>query len=65
MALRSGGHGYGDLTKLLHWATVLVLLVQLAVGYLLAVDDGGERRGRGRGRWCGCACCWRRWSSCR
>ena len=49
MALRSGEHGYGELTKLLHWATVLALLAQFTVGYLLDVDDPGRGRGRGRG----------------
>lgn len=42
--------GYGRTTKILHWATVLVLLAQLVVGYLLDVDDSGRGRGRGRGR---------------
>jgi cytochrome b561 len=33
----------------LHWVTVLALLAQFVVGYLLDVDDGGGGRGRGRG----------------
>jgi cytochrome b561 len=44
---RNGEHGYGFVTKWLHWATVGLLLAQFAVGYLM--DDGGGR-GRGRGR---------------
>lgn len=41
--------GYDRTTKALHWATVLVLLAQLVVGYLVDVDDSGRGRGRGRG----------------
>ena len=40
--------GYRTTTKVLHWLTVALLAGQLAVGYLLDVDDGGGR-GRGRG----------------
>lgn len=53
--LRNGSHGYGLVTKGLHWATVLLLLAQFTVGYLM--DDGGghgrgrsDGSGRGRGR---------------
>ena len=35
--------GYPLATKLLHWATVVVLATQLAVGYTLDVDDPGDR----------------------
>ena len=41
--------GYDRTTRALHWATVVVLLAQLVVGYLLDVDDSGHGRGRGRG----------------
>jgi cytochrome b561 len=40
--------GYGLVTKLLHWATVVALTAQFVVGYLLD-DDSGHGRGRGRG----------------
>lgn len=46
----NGGHGYGVVSKVLHWGTVLALASQLAVGYLMDADDGGSGRGRGRGR---------------
>jgi cytochrome b561 len=45
---RNGEHGYGWVTRTLHWLTVALLLAQFVVGYLL--DDGGSGRGRGRGR---------------
>jgi cytochrome b561 len=40
---------YGATARWLHWATVLALLTQFVVGYLLDVDDSGRGRGRGRG----------------
>jgi cytochrome b561 len=41
--------GYGRVAKVLHWATVVALLAQFTVGYLMEVDDGSGRcRGRGR-----------------
>ena len=49
MPLRNGSHGYGTVTRSLHWATVLVLAAQFALGYTMDVDDGGHGRGRGRG----------------
>jgi cytochrome b561 len=50
MHLRNGGHGYGVVTQLLHWLTVLALATQFVIGYLMDADDGGQGRGRGRGR---------------
>jgi cytochrome b561 len=47
--LRNGPEGYGSLTKVLHWATVLALVAQFTVGYLMDPEDGGGH-GRGRGR---------------
>jgi cytochrome b561 len=47
--LRNGPEGYGSLTKVLHWATVLALVAQFAVGYAMDPDDSGRGRGRGRG----------------
>jgi cytochrome b561 len=40
--------GYGRVAKVLHWATVLALLAQLAVGYAMEAGDSGRGRGRGR-----------------
>ena len=41
---------YGTVTRWLHWVTVLALLAQLTIGYLMEADDGsGRGRGRGRG----------------
>ncbi len=41
MPLRNGPHGYGLVTKLLHWVTVAALAAQFVVGYVMATDDGG------------------------
>jgi cytochrome b561 len=49
---RNGGHGYGWVTKSLHWLTVALVLAQFVVGYLMD-DEGGHGRGRGRGRGAG------------
>jgi cytochrome b561 len=49
MAWRTGEHGYGGLAKLLHWVTVVALVAQFTVGYLLGGEDSGRGRGRGRG----------------
>jgi cytochrome b561 len=38
--LRNGPHGYGLVTKLLHWLTVAALLAQFAVGWAMDLDDG-------------------------
>ena len=43
--------GYPLATKLLHWATVVVLAAQLAVGYTLDVDDPGDRLAERLFRW--------------
>lgn len=48
--LRNGAHGYGTVTKSLHWATVLAVAAQFVVGYTMEADEGGRGRGRGRGR---------------
>ncbi|MDX2563211.1 cytochrome b/b6 domain-containing protein [Streptomyces sp. TX20-6-3] len=48
--LRNGPHGYGIVTKTLHWTLFAAIAAQFAVGYLLDADDGGRGRGRGRGR---------------
>lgn len=50
MGLRNDQHGYGWVTKLLHWLTFAVIVAQFVVGYLMDADDSGRGRGRGRGR---------------
>lgn len=54
MQLRNGPHGYGVVTKVLHWTTVAALIAQFVVGYLMEADDSGRGRGgesgQGRGR---------------
>ncbi|MBO9520900.1 MAG: cytochrome b/b6 domain-containing protein [Nocardioidaceae bacterium] len=45
---RNGAHGYGLVTKTLHWLTVALLAAQFTVGYLMD-DERGRGRGRGRG----------------
>ena len=37
--LGNGPHGYGPVTKVLHWATVAAVAAQLVVGYRLDLDD--------------------------
>jgi cytochrome b561 len=41
MPLRNGPHGYGLVSKLLHWVTVAALAAQFVVGYVMLRDDGG------------------------
>jgi cytochrome b561 len=40
MRLRNGEHGYGVVTKALHWSTVLAIGAQFVVGYTM--DDDGK-----------------------
>jgi len=40
-ALRNGPHGYGLVTKLLHWLTFAALATQFVVGYVMATEDRG------------------------
>lgn len=56
MRWRNGEHGYGIVTKVLHWSTVALLAGQFAVGYLMETkadppdvdcDPPGEDRGGG------------------
>jgi cytochrome b561 len=56
MRWRNGEHGYGIVTKVLHWSTVALLVAQLAVGYVMDdkadvpdvdCDPPGEDRGGG------------------
>ena len=43
MQLRNGKHGYGVVTKALHWITVAVLAAQFFVGYQMEDDPALER----------------------
>lgn len=43
MRLRNGSHGYGVVTKLLHWATVAVLVAQFVVGYVMVAEGDFEK----------------------
>ncbi len=49
MTARNGEHGYGWVTRTLHWLTVALVLAQFVVGYVMSGDDSGHGRGRGRG----------------
>lgn len=40
--MRNGEHGYGLVTKLLHWLAVIVLAAQFAVGYVLDPEAAGD-----------------------
>lgn len=42
MAMRNGEHGYGSVTKTLHWATVSAITGQFVVGY--SMDEDIEAR---------------------
>ncbi|MGZ5403199.1 MAG: cytochrome b [Nocardioides sp.] len=44
MAWRSGDHGYGWITKVLHWLTVLLVAAQFVVGYSMAAEDACDRQ---------------------
>ncbi|WP_193045727.1 cytochrome b [Mycolicibacterium baixiangningiae] len=37
--LRNGEHGYGVVTKVLHWLTVIVVAAQFGVGWSMEADD--------------------------
>ena len=41
--LRNGAHGYGVVSKVLHWLTVAALLVQFAVGWSMDMDGAFDR----------------------
>jgi cytochrome b561 len=48
MHLRNGGHGYGAVTKLLHWLTVAAVVTQFVVGWTMSADDDAIDRARER-----------------
>lgn len=39
MRLRNGEHGYGIVTKTLHWLTAAAIVAQFAVGWTMGADD--------------------------
>jgi cytochrome b561 len=43
MPLRNGRHGYGVVTKLLHWATAAALVAQFVVGYVMVAEGDFEK----------------------
>ncbi len=43
MPFRNGDHGYGVVTKVLHWGTVAALLGQFLVGWTMDLDEGLDR----------------------
>lgn len=43
MYLRNGGHGYGVVTKSLHWLTVVVIVAQFVVGLTMSRDGKSDR----------------------
>lgn len=44
MRLQNGEHGYGVVTKTLHWATFLVVVAQFVVGFTMDADHAGRER---------------------
>jgi cytochrome b561 len=48
MFLRNGEHGYGLVTKLLHWLTVLAIAGQFLVGLTMETDDDAFDREKDR-----------------
>lgn len=44
MHLRNGEHGYGAVTKLLHWLTVVAVVAQFVVGLTMSADDSARDR---------------------
>jgi cytochrome b561 len=48
MPLRNGEHGYGVVTKFLHWLTVAAIVGQFAVGWTMEADDEALDREKDR-----------------
>jgi cytochrome b561 len=44
MQVRNGDHGYGVVTKFLHWMTVAAIVGQFLVGYGMDLDEGLDRQ---------------------
>jgi cytochrome b561 len=43
MPLRNDEHGYGQVTKGLHWLTLLLMSAQFTIGYAMDADAGADR----------------------
>ena len=43
MPLRNGEHGYGLVTKALHWGTLAAMAVQFTIGYRMDADGPSDR----------------------
>lgn len=43
MPLRNGEHGYGQVTKGLHWITLLLMSAQFTIGYAMDADAASDR----------------------
>jgi cytochrome b561 len=43
MPLRNGEHGYGQVTKALHWVTLLLMSAQFTIGYAMDADAASDR----------------------
>ena len=48
MPLRNGEHGYGVVTKFLHWLTVAAIIGQFLVGWTMEADDEALDREKDR-----------------
>jgi hypothetical protein len=48
MLLRNGEHGYGVVTKVLHWLTVAAIVGQFLVGWTMEADDEAFDREKDR-----------------
>ncbi|WP_197415763.1 cytochrome b/b6 domain-containing protein [Mycobacterium sp. IS-1742] len=46
--LRNGGHGYGVVSKVLHWLTVVAVAAQFAIGWSMEADDAALDREKDR-----------------
>lgn len=64
MPLRNGEHGYGVVTKVLHWLTFSVIVGQFLVGYSMSTagrtrsTTGATTRSEPRGTTCAAATWW-------
>jgi cytochrome b561 len=47
--LRNGAHGYGLVTKTLHWAMVSAILTQFVIGFSMDARESGRGRGGDQG----------------
>jgi cytochrome b561 len=49
LRIRNGDHGYGFVTKALHWLVAAAITAQFVIGYSMDAGESGRGRGRGRG----------------